>query len=178
MRNGASWKSHTGLFWKVIAQWGYGVGCNSQEVLSGHLYPIAVRTPARVLMLTSLTATCFSSSSMNPWRNKTMPFGRRSRPCSLSWQGGAGHCICMNACAELTVVPALLCCPLDPQSRPNNSQDNLPLMDTMATRNNWACSRLLAPLPELSSSLQVHALMNLLASSLSPCPHWPLTLSR
>ncbi|EDM12580.1 similar to RIKEN cDNA 4933430F08 (predicted), isoform CRA_a [Rattus norvegicus] len=115
------------------------------------------------------------TSSTSPWRNKTTPFGRRSRPCSLSWQDGAGHCICMNDCAEWAVVHALLCCPLDAQSRPSNSQDNLPLMDTMAARNN--CSRLLAPLPEPSSSLQAHAIMSLLASSLSPCPHCPRTLS-
>lgn len=162
---------------KVTAQGGCGVGYNSQEIFSGHSYPRAVRTPDSVLMLTSIPATCFSSSSTNPWRNRTTPFGRRSRPCRLSWQGGAVHYICMNACAEWTVIPALFCCPLDAQSRPSNSQDNVPLMDTMAARNNWTCSRLRAPLPKPSISLQVHAIMSLLVSSLPCCLHWPLTLS-
>lgn len=175
MRNGASQKSHTGLLWQghsSVGMWGRVpqprasiwilVSYSSENPRSGG--PDADIPPA----------TRFSSSSTNPWRNKTTPFGRRSRPCSLSWQDGAGHCICMNDCAEWAVVHALLCCPLDAQCRPSNSQDNLPLMDSMAARNN--CSRLLAPLPE-PSSLQAHAIMSLLASSLSPCPHCPRTRS-
>lgn len=43
---------------------------------------------------------CFSSSSMSHWRNTTMPCGRRSRACRLSWRGGAGPCTCMSACAS------------------------------------------------------------------------------
>lgn len=150
---------------------------STQEVLSGYSYPIAVSALHRILMLTSLPATCFSPSSTSPWRNTTMPFGRRSRSCRLSWQGGAGHCICTNACAEWTVAPVLLCCLLDAQSRQSNSQDNLNPMDTLALRNSWACSRLLAPLPQPINSLQVHVYMSLLASSLPHCPHCPLTLS-
>lgn len=135
------------------------------------------RPQLRVPVLTSLPATCFSLSSTSPWRNTTTPFGRRSRPCRLSWHGGAGHCICMNACAEWTVAPAPLRCPLDAQPRPTNSPDNLPPMDTVAARKSRACSRLLAPLPQPSNSLQVRASTSPLASALPHCPRCPLTLS-